>query len=184
MSEKPGRYQRSFGGLIGSMLVILVGLAAFVAFRELTREVPVTVAEPVEWRPSVAYAAEEGAVVVYPAEVDPDWTVTSAELVTSDPPVWGMGILTDDGAFVGLRQEDDDLDDLLEVFVDEDAEELDPVRLEGELGGEWRTFADEGGDHAYVLEREEDVVLVYGSASTSVLRDFVADLTEEPLTNP
>lgn len=184
MSEKPGRYTRSFGGLVGSMLVILVGLAAFIAFRELTREVPVTQAQPVEWRPSVARAAEEGTLVVYPAQVHPSWTVTSAELVVSDPPVWGMGILTGDDSFVGLRQEDEDVEELLEVFVDEETEELDPVRLDGELGGSWRAFTDDGGDHAYVLERRRDVVLVYGSAPTTELEEFVAQLTEEPLLNP
>lgn len=181
--EKPGRYQRTFGGLIGSMLVILVGVAAFVLFRELTREVPDAQAEPIEWRPAVMYAAETGTPVVHPRDLDPDWVVTSAEFRAGESVLWGMGMLTGDEEFVGLRQEDEDVRTLLDTYVDENAEEQEPVRLDSELDGEWRTFTDAGGDTAYVLERESDVVMVYGSASAEVLDGFVAQLTER-VTDP
>lgn len=179
MSEKPGRYQRSFGGLVGAMIIVVVCSIAFVTVREMLRVTPDGAAEPVDWEPAVATAAEGGVRLVHPADLDPDWTVTSAGMEPSQPPTWGMGMLTDAEKFVGIRQEPTTLPQLLDVYVDEDSVEGDPVRLDSELGTRWRTFSDDGGDYALVLEREEDIVMVYGSADESVMQEFVTGLTEE-----
>ena len=38
MSEQGGRYQRSFAGMIGALLITLLVIGAFVAFRALNRD--------------------------------------------------------------------------------------------------------------------------------------------------
>lgn len=161
------------------MLVTLVCVIAFVTVRELLRVTPDGTVEPVDWEPAVASAAEAGMSLVHPAGLDPEWQVTSARLVHSRPPTWGMGMLTDTGKFVGIRQEPTTLPQLLEVYVDEDSVEGDPVRLDSALGTEWRSFSDDGGDYALVLEREDDIVMVYGSAPAAVMQELATVLTEE-----
>ena len=59
-------------------------------------------------------------------------------------------MLTDDGRYVGLRQEDADVDELVSVYVDENAEPGDEGGVESDLAtGPWQTWADAGGDLAY-----------------------------------
>ena len=47
------------------------------------------------------------------------WQATGAEVTPGDPPGFGLTFLTDDDKFVGVRQENDATDDLLEEYVDE-----------------------------------------------------------------
>lgn len=182
MSERPGRYQRSFSGLVGAMVLILVAILAFVAFRAVNRDSPETRPEPVDWQSAVTSAQEAGIDVVHPAALPEDWVVTSVNLVPAqERPTWGMGMLTDTGAFVGLRQEEERLEDLLDVYVDEDTDEDGPVEVGGELGGEWTAYSDSGGDVGLALVREQETLLVYGSAPQDVLLELAASLTEAPL---
>ena len=67
------------------------------------------------------------------------------------------------------------------VGVHEDTSEEGTVRVDGDLAGEWAVFTDSGGDTALVLERDGDVVVVYGSAPREVIEETAAALTEEPL---
>lgn len=182
MSERPGRYQRSFGGLVGAMVLTLVAILAFVAFRAVNRDSAETKPEPVDWESAVSSAQGAGIDVVHPAALPQDWVVTSVNLVPAqERPTWGMGMLTDTGAFVGLRQEEEALSDLLEVYVDEDTDEDGPVEVGGDLGGEWTAYSDAGGDVGLALVRDGDTLLVYGSAPQDVLVEFAGSLTEAPL---
>lgn len=171
VSQSPGRYQTSMGGMVGAMIVLVVCLLAFVAFREASREVPETKPEAIDWQDSVAAAADAGHPVVAPGALPTDWIATSITFSPTTPPTFGLGMLTDDGRFVGLRQEDERRDDLLETYVDDEPIEGDPVEVGGEFAGEWMSWTDEGGDTALMLQRDADVLLVYGSAP---LEDIVA----------
>ncbi|WP_162599860.1 DUF4245 domain-containing protein [Nocardioides solisilvae] len=181
MSEKPGRYQTSMGAMVGAMLVLVVAVLAFVLLRDLNRESAETTVDPLDWEEAVVAAQGAGHAVVHPGELPEGWKVTSLAFTPTDPPVWGMGMLTDEDRYVGIRQEDDRVEDLLEVFVDEDTSEEEPVRVGGELAGEWQVFTDAGGDTALVRERDGDVVLVYGSAPREVVEELASRLTEAPL---
>jgi Protein of unknown function (DUF4245) len=167
-------------GMIGAMIVIVAAILAVVLLRDLGRPSAETTPDALEWESAVAGAQDSGLVVAYPSTLPAGWKVTSVELEPTDPPTWSMGMLTGTGAFAGLRQEDESVRDLVAVYVDEDAVEGDPVELGGDLGGTWSTYSDEGGDTALVLEREDDVLLVYGSASREVLVDLAEQLTEAP----
>lgn len=179
-SGRSARYQTSMGAMVGAMIVLVGAVLAFVLFRELFRENVETTPEAVDWESAVIGAQDSGLSPVHPPALPVGWIATSVVLTSEERPAWGMGMLTEDGRFVGLRQEDDSLSRLLETFVDEDAEEGEPVEVGGDLGGTWATYSDEGGDLALALERDEDVVLVYGSADQADLVAFASLLTEEP----
>ena len=73
----------------------------------------------------------------------------SIDFVPGERPAWGIGMLTDDEKFVGIRQADDDLSSLLSTYVDADAVQGDTVTVPGALTAQWQEWSDAGGDHAY-----------------------------------
>ena len=119
--------------------------------------------------------------VVYPPALPEGWMPTSVAFDPGERPAWGVGMLTDDGKFVGLRQEDDDLDSLLETYVDEDPVEGDTISVDGAIVPEWQEWSDAGGDHAYAATVGDFEILVYGSAPTDDLLTIVRSLTDAPL---
>lgn len=181
MSQSPGRYQTSMAGMVGAMIVLVLCVLAFVWFREVNREVPEVEPVAVEWEIAVAAAADAGYEVVAPETLPTDWIATSITFERTTPPTFGLGVLTDDGKYVGLRQEDERRDALLETYVDDKAVEGEPTEVGGEFAGEWQTWTDEGGDTALMLQRDEDVLLVYGSAPAEDLVTFASSLrTAQP----
>jgi hypothetical protein len=182
VSEQGGRYQRSFAGMIGALLITLVVIGAFVAFRALNRDELETKPDPVDYLETVGLIQENGGSVVYPSTLPDGWTATSLDFTPGEETAWGLGFLTDDGKYVGLRQEDASLDDLLETYVDESPKELDEAEFpDSAVARSWRVFEDEGGDTAFAAELGEEWVLVYGSASRSDLESMVERLTTDPV---
>jgi len=174
VSEKPGRYQRSTNGLIGALIVTLLAVGVFVVVRSLSRAEVEVEREPVDFAAAAEAARGAGFDVVAPATLPTGWTATAVDLEQTDPPLWGMGILTDDDEFVGLRQEDESIDDLVDRNIDEDAVEGEPLSLEGPVGDTWQTWTDEGGDTGYSIEYGAQVLLVYGSAPAEDLQQFIS----------
>ncbi|QCC76626.1 DUF4245 family protein [Nocardioides daphniae] len=128
MSESPGRYQTSMAGMVGAMIVLVGCVLAFVAFRETSREVPQVEPEAVEWQAAVTALVDEGREVVAPEVLPEEWIATNVRIAPSDPPVLELSMLTDQEKFVGFRQDDEDLEDLLKTYVDEKARPGDPSR--------------------------------------------------------
>ena len=60
MSEQGGRYQRSFAGMIGALLITLVVIGAFVAFRALNRDELERRPEAVDYLETVGFVQEPG----------------------------------------------------------------------------------------------------------------------------
>lgn len=174
---RPARYPRTANGLIGSMIVTVVLVLAFVGFRAVFSKDLEVKPERVDYLSVVDAAQHGGFDLVYPAALPPGWTPTSVHYTPGSRPAWGVGILTDDGHFVGLRQEDSSLDDLLHTYVDADPAAGGSVDVSGSVAPTWRTFSDAGGDHAYAAEVGGDQVLVYGSASEADLRVLLQELT-------
>ncbi len=59
MSERAGRYERSFPGMVGAMIVLVLVVVGFVVFRDASRKDPVTRVEPVEYRQPARYAQKQ-----------------------------------------------------------------------------------------------------------------------------
>ena len=172
--EQPSRYSRTTNGLLASLIVTVLAVGAFVAFRGTFRDQPTTFdTGPLDYVEPVKAAQDNGVELVYPTDLPKGWNVTSIDFVPGARPAWGIGMLTDDGRYVGLRQEDADVDELVDAYVDQDAEPGDESSFESDLStGPWQTWADSGGDLAYSTTLTEgarntmgDTLLVYGSAS-------------------
>jgi hypothetical protein len=125
--------------------------------------------------------------LVYPARLPTGWIATSIDFVPGDRPAWGIGMLTDDGRFVGLRQEDAGVDELVSAYVDPDAEPGDVSGFESDLAtSPWQTWADVGGDLAYSTTLTSgarnimgETLLVYGSAGRDEQEQLIALLTTD-----
>ncbi len=181
MSEQGGRYQRSFAGMIGALLITLVVIGAFVAFRALNRDELERRPEAVDYLETAGFVQEAGLTVAYPPTLPEGWIATTVDFKPGERPSWGLGFLTDDEKFVGVRQENASLDDLLTTYVDEQPTELAEAEIPGSLADTWRVFEDEGGDLAFAAEVGDDWVLVYGSAPRSELESVVSSLTTDPV---
>ena len=179
MSGQAGRYQRSLSGMVGALLVSLLAIGAYVGFRALNRDELEGRPEPIELRDAVLAGQDAGVHPVYPDPMPEGWTATSFDVGSPDEPAWGLGLHTDEGRYVGIRREEGSLDDLVETYVDENAEEGDPATIPGPVADEWQTWSDERGDTAYAAETRRGWLLVYGSAPAAQLRAVVGSLTEE-----
>ena len=94
---QPSRYTRSFSGMTGALIVTVLAVLAFVAWRGLFRSDVDDTPEAVDWQESVELAEQADLRVVHPRELPAGWTATSVDLVAGDDPRWGLGVLTDDG---------------------------------------------------------------------------------------
>lgn len=184
MSEQPGRYQRSVGGLIGALVISLAVIGAYVAFRALNREDLSVRPDPIDLSEAVEVADASNLRPVRPDPMPEGWEAISYQAIPkamADGPAWGLGLHTEDGEYAGIRHDPRSLDALLEEYVDKDAVEGDEVTIESAVGSTWQTFSDAGGDHAYATELRGETLLVWGSASTDELQDLIGRLTDEPL---
>lgn len=187
--EQPARYSRTANGLLAALVVTVLVVVAFVAFRAVFRDDPAFDSAPIDYVQPVKDAQGADITLVYPRELPADWRVTSIDFVPGDRPAWGIGMLTADGRYVGLRQETADVDELVEAYVDPNAEPGDEGTFASDLStGPWQTWADVGGDLAYSTtltggDRSTlgETVLVYGSASRDDQEQLISLLTTDEL---
>ena len=178
---RPGRYDRSFGGLVGAMIVMVVVVVltwlALGLFREEAEFEPL----PIDYESSVEALVDNGAQLAYPEQLPPGWAVNNLAY-DPDVPVFTLALLTDDRSFAGVYHGREELDEVLDELVDDATDEAGTVELtDGEGSTEsWQVYTDEGGDTAYVRlgdqERDRVVTMVYGSAPEEELRGLVGSL--------
>ena len=175
---RPGRYTRSFGGLVGAMIVMVVVVVLAWIGLGLFRDEAEFVPTPIDYDESVAALVDSGAALAYPEEVPTGWRVNNL-----DPgPPFALAMLTDTDEFVGVYHGREELDEVLARLVDEDTAEGDPVELTDADGStaRWQVFTDDGGDAAYVRTGDENrdptLTLVYGSAPAEQLVEVVESL--------
>ncbi len=177
VSEQPSRYTRSFGGMTGALIITVVFVLAFVAWRGLFRGEADDTPDAVDWQQSLELAEQADLRVVHPRELPSGWIATSVDLFAGDDPRWGLGVLTDDGDFIGIRQQDTSVDDLVSLYVDEKAEAGDDASVASDITDTWQTWSDSGGDHGFSTEVGDEAVLVYGSAPVEDLEAYLGLLT-------
>ncbi len=176
---KAPRPPRTTNGLIGALVATLLAIGVFLALSSLSGNDLEIEPEAVDYRAAASAVHDAGTQVVYPRRLPAGWIATSVDYVPGDRGGWGIGMLTDAGDFVGIRQEDAPLDDLLATYVDEQTTAGDRIEVDGSLAPSWREYADDGGDHAYAGELGADELLVYGSAPTAQLRQVLELLTDQ-----
>ena len=174
MSERAGRYQRSAGGMVGAMVVLVALVVGWVGIRALTSGSP-------ESEPTVDYAQVVPEVrkaarlaVVAPPSLPPGWRATSTRFTDGTREHWHLGVLTDQDQYVGLEQSADPVRSMVRTYVDEAASAGKPVRVRGRT---WSTYTDSGGDLALVRRDGGTTTLVVGhEVPRSALVGYVADL--------
>ncbi len=180
--EQPSRYDRSFGGLLAAMVVTVLFVAAYVGFRALTREQP-DIQPEVDYLSCVAYLQEADVTVAYPANLPAGWRATSIGFERGTPPQWRIGMLTAADDFIGVVQEQTDVEAVLSDYVDASPVQGADAAPENRLGATtWQTWSDAGGDHALSAVPDSgplagQTVLVYGSASLRDQEALLAGLT-------
>lgn len=180
-TERGGRYQRSASGLLVAMVVTVAAVVGFVVLRSLFGTDLEIEPDNVDYQAFVVQAQEAGLEPVYPSAIPDGWQATGAEVTPGDPAGFGLTFLTANEKFVGVRQEADSTDDLLEEYVDPQTDQGAAFEVTGSVASSWETYSDEGGDSAYVAEVGGTTVLVYGSADRSDLEQLVGALTTRQL---
>lgn len=170
MSEQAGRYQRSFSGLVGAMVILLVVVVAFVGFRALFRDnegdpvQAVDYSQGMQQRQSVATFH-----LLAPATLPAGWEATSVRFSPEVPQAWHLGVLTEAGHYIGLEQAQASAASLVHEYVDSDA-------TEGSARDGWRTFSDAGGDHALAREDGGVATLIMGMVPVDQLLSYASSL--------
>ena len=174
MSEQAGRYQRTFSGMIGAMVVLVVLVVAFVVLRNLNTSDPENPAPPVDWKPALQFAREQAPFpVLAPQLLPPGWEVTSADFEREGKPAWHLGMLTDDKRYMGLEQAKQPVADMVSQYVDEEAKQGRDVGVDGLT---WQSWSDPGGDHALTRRADGVTTLVVGSVPADEVATFAASL--------
>jgi len=163
--------------MAGALIVTVIAVLAFVAWRGLFRTDVDDTPVAVDWQESVELAQQADRKVVHPTELPSGWIATSVELSAGDDPRWGMGVLTDEGKFVGIRQQKTSVDALVEFYVDEEAESGADAGVASEITDTWQTWSDAGGDLGYSTELGDEALLVYGSAPAEDIEAYLGLLT-------
>ncbi len=187
MTEKAGRYQRSFAGMLGALLVLILGIGVFVVLRDVTRVDPPDPVRPVDYVQPARFAQEEAPYeVLTPRALPEGWTATSVRFQpAAEDRSWHVGVLTEDQRYIGIEQAERTPEAMVADFVDEEAQEGGEVDIDGRT---WRVWTDPGrdpgadpgtapaGDLALVREDDDATTLVVGTVSQDELGEFVATL--------
>ncbi len=182
-AARGARYERTSGGLVGAMVVTVLAVLAFVAFRAVTTDKEPTPVRAVDYTSAVTRArADQQLVVLAPERLPLGWKATSATYEGGVTPTWHLGLLTDNARYVGLEEARASIADLVDEHVDADAERGQDVTIAGET---WQTWTDSGGDYAVARtlrsgEPTAESLLVVGTATEVEIRDFAATLQGGP----
>lgn len=195
MSEQGSRrYPRTFGGLIGSLLVLLVIVVPIAvathwlgnATREqANKEAGVTKGH--DWVGTVrtvqSARGEEGVhlAVVYPRTIPDGWYAnTDPSFTPGAHPSWQMNFVKGETSYVGIAQAHRSARRLAEKYVDPNPQQGSTVTVKTDVAHRWTTWSDAGGDHAYSAKVDGNTVLVWGPKQDD-LQTFLPLLTTKKL---
>ena len=166
----------SMGDVIRSVVVlslIVLGIWVFGLLQTETPEDPI--GESVPYADTAASARDVATYpVLAPANLPTDWRVNGVRFTPSGTQAWHLGVLTDENRYIGLEQEKESVDDLLETYA-EGAQEAGTLDVDGVV---WQRFDGPGKSVTLVQETPEVTTLV--TTSTAPLADvetFVRRLT-------
>jgi hypothetical protein len=182
---RPGRYNRSAGGLVSSLVVTVLVIGGVLVFMSIFRNDFEAEPESVDYLATVESAQQSGLAPVYPATLPEGWIATRVDVEPGDEASFQISLLTDDDRYVGIRTEDASIAALLAARVDEKTQVGDgytvPDDVRRPVARTWKGYRDDGGDTAYAAEVGDETVLVYGSAEAEDLQAVVDSLSTAPL---
>src|SRR3546814_1764273 len=118
--------------MVGAMIVAVAAVVAFVVLRDLNRTDVEAEVPAVDYQKVLEVSSEQvDFPPVAPPTLPEGWRATSVRL-TPAPARWHLGVLTDEGKYVGLEQSRSSEQNMVERYVDEAAVRGEPVDIEGE----------------------------------------------------
>ncbi len=169
------RYQRSFRGLIGAMLAVLLTILVVWGLTWFQRRPTEPPGETVQYTKLLAHAREVAPFHVLAPEPEPSgWRATSASYTpTRQHDTWHLGFLTRQGQYVGLAQSTMSRQDLLQAKTR--ARQGDGAVTVA--GHHWRRLTSADGKETALVRTHGDVtVLVTGTAGLASLKTLVRSL--------
>ena len=157
------------------MLVLLVLVVGLVGVRSLFSQDPASPVQQVDYARDVPLARESADFdLVAPATLPSGWRATTVRYDQAPGARWHLGVLTDEGRYVGLEQGDRPVRSMVQQYVDESASRGAPVDV---VGRRWSTYTDTDGDLALVRRAGGTTTLVVGHrVPRSTLVSYVASL--------
>lgn len=161
----------SMGDIFRSMAVIAVIILGLWAFGKLFTSDAGDPAKPVDWQRIVGQArpAADFALAA-PTSLPDGWRATSARF---EPNSWHLGVLTGDDDYIGLEQVKVSVDRAVDRF----AEGSKPASTEQIDGEPWTVRTGPDDRLTYVRREGGLTTLVNGTASRTVMEDYVASLS-------
>lgn len=176
VSQQSAKYNRSFSGMVGAMIVLVLVVLAFVAFRAVNRNDAEIEVEAVDYAGPADYARETADFsVLVPAELPVGWRATSVRFDQGRDQTWHLGVLTDQEKYLGLEQADRSVGDMVAEYVGEETEDVGEVDVDGQTWSLYRDGADD--DLALVTEDADVVTVVVGSVDEDTLTSYARLLT-------
>lgn len=174
-TERPGRYERSFRGLAGALLVILLVLAVFVGFRGLTRGDQSSPVPAVNYHPELRYAQRQATFrLLAPARLPAGWKATSVNFRPGRDQHWHLGMLTAAQHYVGVEQGDVSVAQMTDAYLRGHPRAGRPVNV---AGSTWSTYSTASGDLGVVRRAGRTTDLVVGhDVPRRTLLAFLASL--------
>jgi hypothetical protein len=180
-SGQPGRYQRSTSGMVGALVVTLLVILAFVAFRALNRSDLDVKPQRIDYLAQVRYAQQAGTEAVYPERLPTGWYATQITFSPGQQPGLELSMLTASGQYVGFVESPESPPEVLATYVDPHPVSGGPVTVDGSVVSRWDTWTDSGGDTALISQRgtgsSTESLLVFGTVSRTQLEQLAAALT-------
>ncbi|HEY6935257.1 MAG TPA: DUF4245 domain-containing protein [Marmoricola sp.] len=180
-AERPGRYQRSPRGMLVALVVVVFAVAGFVGLRGLGRDSGAVPVQTVDYHGWVKSGRDDGKLLTLaPRQLPKGWRATSVDYATGTDPRWHLGVLTDQGRYIGLEESWASAAQMVQQYVDQNASRGKAVTI---AGRHWQVWTDPGGDYAVVdtrpspVRRHPETVLVVGDADPSVIRRFAGSLS-------
>jgi hypothetical protein len=106
MSDRAGGYQRSFAGMVGAVLVLVLGIGVFVVLRDFDRVDPAGPVRPVDYATPAKFAQQAAHFeLLTPPRLPDGWAATSVRFDdTPGKQSWHLGVLTDQQRYIGVEQ--------------------------------------------------------------------------------
>jgi uncharacterized protein DUF4245 len=160
VSQQSARYQRSAGGMVGALLVLVVLILAYLGLQALTGNQhpnPVRTVAYGEDVPAARKAADFP--LLAPPRLPTGWRATTVSFSGPPDAHWHLGVLTSADRYVGIEQGHEPVRSMVATYVDKSAERGGPVDVGGSA---WASYTDSGGDLALVRRTQGTTTLVVG----------------------
>jgi hypothetical protein len=175
VSQQAGRYPRTFGGMVGAMMVLVAIVLVWVGFRAVTSSDPANPVQRVHYAQEVPLARKAAHFkLLAPPRLPAGWRATTVTFTDTVPQHWHLGVLTDQDRYVGLEQAQQSRGSMVATYVGNDATRGAPVQVAGRT---WSTYTDSQGDLALVRHESRVTTLVVGhEVPRPTLLHYVAGL--------